>query len=183
MSINKHEYGRRYGVNESTIRGWIDRGMPQETEEAANAWIVDNILKPLRETDTKEQIEKARLRKLIAEAEQAETELERQREQLIPADEVHRELTQYFKTLRDYIRSLPNKIQHEVFEQDSVLKVKRVLQARIDEMLNEIGDMKFEVPEEDEQGKQGTDAENEQDNNSTEKCSTNNQTSTEVKAQ
>ncbi|MEC3939699.1 hypothetical protein VOF76_26750, partial [Leclercia adecarboxylata] len=79
-----------------------------------------------------------------------------------------------------YIRSLPNKIQHEVFEQDSVLKVKRVLQNRIDEMLNEIGDMKFEVPDEDEQGK---DAENEQDNSSTEKCSTNNQTSKEVKPQ
>jgi len=119
-----------------------------------------------------------------AEADLAEAEVKLKLDQLIEADEVHKELTQYFKTLRDYIRSLPNKIQHEVFEQDSVLKVKRVLQARIDEMLNEIGDMKFEVPEEDEQGKQGTDAgQNEQDNNSTEICSANNQTSTEVKAQ
>lgn len=174
MTINKHEYGRRYGVNESTIRGWVDRGMPQDTDAGATAWIVENILKPLRDTDIKEQIEKARLRKLIAEAEQAETELERQREQLIPADEVHRELTQYFKTFRDYIRSLPNKIQHEVFEQDSVLKVKRVLQNRIDEMLNEIGDMKFEDNE------QGKDATDEQNTDSTEKCSTNNKTSKKI---
>lgn len=163
MAINRYEYGRRYGVNESTIRGWIDRGMPQETDAEATAWIVENVLKPLRDTDTREQIEKARLRKLIAEAEQAETELDRQRELLIPADEVHKELTAFFKTFRDYFRSLPNKIHHEVFEQDSALKVKRVLQQRIDELLTEIGDVKYE------QGKEGTDAEdeNEQNNKST----------------
>ncbi|MFG0800797.1 hypothetical protein [Leclercia sp. GLN_9] len=162
MAINKNEYGRRYGVNESTVRGWVERGMPQDTDAEATAWIVENILKPLRDTDTKEQIEKARLRKLIAEAEQAETELDRQRELLIPADEVYKELNQFFKTLRDYFRTLPNKIQHEVFEQDSVLKVKRVLQQRIDEMLTEIGDMKYEI----EKGKDAED-ENKQDSEST----------------
>lgn len=162
MAINKNEYGRRYGVNESTVRGWIERGMPQDTDAEATAWIVENILKPLRDTDTKEQIEKARLRKLIAEAEQAETELDRQRELLIPADEVYQELSQFFKTFRDYFRTLPNKIQHEVFEQDSVLKVKRVLQQRIDEMLTEIGDMKYEI----EKGKDAED-ENKQDSEST----------------
>jgi len=156
MAINKYEYGRRYGVNESTVRGWIDRGMP-DTDAEATAWIVDNVLKPLRDTDTKEQIEKARLRKLIAEANQAETELARQRELLIPSDEVHKELTAFFKTFRDYFRTLPNKIYHEVFEQDSALKVKRVLQQRIDELLTEIADMKYE----DKQGKQGTDSEDE----------------------
>lgn len=157
MAINKYEYGRRYGVNESTVRGWIDRGMSQETDAEATAWIVDNVLKPLRDTDTKEQIEKARLRKLNAEAEQAETELDRQRELLIPFDEVQKELTAFFKTFRDYFRTLPNKIHHEVFEQDSSLKVKRVLQQRIDELLTEIADMKYE----DEQSKQGTDSEDE----------------------
>lgn len=162
MAINKNEYGRRYGVNESTVRGWIERGMPQDTDAEATAWIVENILKPLRDTDTKEQIEKARLRKLIAEAEQAETELDRQRELLIPADEVYKELNQFFKTFRDYFRTLPNKIQHEVFEQDSVLKVKRVLQQRIDEMLTEIGDMKYVI----EKGKDAED-ENKQDSEST----------------
>jgi len=164
MAINRYEYGRRYGVNESTVRGWIDRGMPEDTDAEATAWIVENVLKPLRDTDTREQIEKARLRKLIAEAEQAETELDRQRELLIPADEVHKELTAFFKTFRDYFRTLPNKIQHEVFEQDSALKVKRVLQQRIDELLTEIGDMKYEQGK-DEQGKEGTDAENENEQN------------------
>lgn len=160
MAINKYEYGRRYGVNESTVRGWIDRGMP-DVDAEATTWIVENVLKPLRDTDTKEQIEKARLRKLIAEAEQAETELDRQRELLIPSDEVQKELTAFFKTFRDYFRTLPNKIHHEVFEQDSSLKVKRVLQQRIDELLTEIGDMKYEVIDEEEQGKQGTDSEDE----------------------
>jgi len=182
-SISIRKLGRDYGYEHSTVLAWQKRGMPTDTEENARAWIVDNILTPLRDGDVRDKIDQARLRKMQAEADLAEAEVKLKLDQLIEADEVHRELTQYFKTLRDYIRSLPNKIQHEVFEQDSVLKVKRVLQARIDEMLNEIGDMKFEVPDEDEQGKQGTDAANEQDNSSTEKCSTNNQTSTEVKAQ
>jgi len=182
-SISIRKLGRDYGYEHSTVLAWQKRGMPTDTEENARAWIVDNILTPLRDGDVRDKIDQARLRKMQAEADLAEAEVKLKLDQLIEADEVHRELTQYFKTLRDYIRSLPNKIQHEVFEQDSVLKVKRVLQQRIDEMLHSIGDMKFEVPEEDEQGTQGKDAENEQDNNSTEKRSTNNQTSTEVKAQ
>ena len=180
-SISIRKLGRDYGYEHSTVLAWQKRGMPTDTEENARAWIVDNILTPLRDGDVRDKIDQARLRKMQAEADLAEAEVKLKLDQLIEADEVHRELTQYFKTLRDYIRSLPNKIQHEVFEQDSVLKVKRVLQARIDEMLNEIGDMKFEVPEEDEQGKDA--GQNEQDNNSTEICSANNQTSTEVKAQ
>ncbi|QGU14741.1 hypothetical protein GNG27_08745 [Leclercia sp. 119287] len=182
-SISIRKLGRDYGYEHSTVLAWQKRGMPTDTEENARAWIVDNILTPLRDGDVRDKIDQARLRKMQAEADLAEAEVKLKLDQLIEADEVHRALTQYFKTLRDYIRSLPNKIQHEVFEQDSVLKVKRVLQQRIDEMLHSVGDMKFEVPEEDEQGKQGTDAENEQDTNSTEKCSTNNQTTTEVKAQ
>lgn len=178
--ISQRAIAKQYGYDESTVRQWKAKGMPLNDEDETRQWIIDHVLIPLRQTDIREQIELERLRKMRAEADLAEAEVLSRTEQLIPAEEVHRELTQYFKTLRDYIRSLPNKIQHEVFEQDSVLKVKRVLQNRIDEMLNEIGDMKFEVPEEDEQGK---DAENEQDNNSTEKRSTINQTSTEVKAQ
>lgn len=175
--ISQRSIAKQYGYDESTVRQWKAKGMPLSNEDETRQWIIDHVLIPLRQTDIREQIDLERLRKMRAEADLAEAEVLSRTEQLIPADEVHRELTQYFKTFRDYIRSLPNRIQHEVFEQDSVLKVKRVLQARIDEMLNEIGDMKFEDNE------QGKDATDEQNTDSTEKCSTDNQTSTEVKAQ
>ena len=138
--------------------------MDLTNEVETRQWIIDQILVPLRQTDIREQIELERLRKMRAEADLVEAEVQLSTEQLIPADEVHKELTAFFKTFRDYFRTLPNKIHHEVFEQDSALKVKRLLQQRIDELLTGIGDMKYEVT--DEQGKDAED-EKKQDNEST----------------
>lgn len=162
--ISLRAIAKQYGYDESTVRQWKAKGMPLTNEDETRRWIIDQVLVPLRQTDIREQIELERLRKMRAEADLAEAEVLLSTEQLIPVDEVHRELTQYFKTFRDYFRTIPNKIHHEVFEQDSALKVKRVLQQRIDELLTEIGDMKYEVT--DEQGKDAED-ENKQDNEST----------------
>ncbi len=162
--ISLRAIAKQYGYDESTVRQWKAKGMPLTNEDETRQWIVEQILVPLRQTDIREKIELERLRKMRAEADLAEAEVLLSTEQLIPADEVHKELTAFFKTFRDYFRTLPNKIHHEVFEQDSALKVKRLLQQRIDELLTEIGDMKYEVT--DEPGKDAED-ENKQDNEST----------------
>ncbi|QIM42034.1 hypothetical protein [Leclercia adecarboxylata] len=161
--ISLRAIAKQYGYDESTVREWKAKGMPLTNEDETRQWIIDQVLVPLRQTDIREQIELERLRKMRAEADLMEAELQLSTEQMIPADEVHKELTAFFKSFRDYFRNLPNKIHHEVFEQDSALKVKRVLQQRIDELLTEIGDMKYEQ-DEDEQGKEGTDAEDENEN-------------------
>lgn len=165
--ISLRAIAKQYGYDESTVRQWKAKGMPLTNEDETRQWIIDQVLVPLRQTDIREQIELERLRKMRAEADLAEAEVLLSTEQLIPVDEVHRELTQYFKTFRDYFRTIPNKIHHEVFEQDSALKVKRVLQQRIDEILTEIGDMKFEIPDEDNEQGKGAENENEQNNKST----------------
>lgn len=46
--------------------------MPTDTDSNARSWIVDNVLKPLRDTNTKEQIEQERLKKLSAERQLAQ---------------------------------------------------------------------------------------------------------------
>lgn len=162
--ISLRAIAKQYGYDESTVRQWKAKGMPLTNEDETRQWIIDQILVPLRQTDIREQIELERLRKMRAEADLAEAEVLLSTEQMIPVDEVQKELTAFFKTFRNYFRTFPNKIHHEVFEQDSALKVKRVLQQRIDELLTEIGDMKYEVT--DEQGKDAED-ENKQDNEST----------------
>lgn len=162
--ISLRAIAKQYGYDESTVRQWKAKGMPLTNEDETRQWIIDQILVPLRQTDIREQIELERLRKMRAEADLAEAEVLLSTEQMIPVDEVQKELTAFFKTFRDYFCTLPNKIHHEVFEQDSALKVKRMLQQRIDELLTEIGDMKYEVT--DEQGKDAED-ENKQDNEST----------------
>ncbi|MEC3939237.1 hypothetical protein VOF76_24215, partial [Leclercia adecarboxylata] len=91
-SISIRKLGRDYGYEHSTVLAWQKRGMPTDTEENARAWIVDNILTPLRDGDVRDKIDQARLRKMQAEADLAEAEVKLKLDQLIEADEVHREL-------------------------------------------------------------------------------------------
>ncbi|HDR2353397.1 TPA: hypothetical protein QCH65_000543 [Enterobacter roggenkampii] len=72
MNISLRSLARQYGYDESTVRTWVEKGMPIDTDSNARSWIVDNVLKPLRDTNTKEQIEQERLKKLSAERQLAE---------------------------------------------------------------------------------------------------------------
>ncbi|PAN92565.1 hypothetical protein CIW64_06085 [Enterobacter cloacae] len=65
--ITLRSLAAQYGYDESTVRQWKANGMPigEGTEEAdTRAWIVQNVILPLRNTDTREQIDQERLRKL-----------------------------------------------------------------------------------------------------------------------
>ena len=67
--ITLRSLAAQYGYDESTVRQWKANGMPigEGTEEAdTRAWIVQNIILPLRNTDTRKQIDQERLRKLKA---------------------------------------------------------------------------------------------------------------------
>lgn len=143
-TVSARKLARDYGYDQKTVLAWITRGMPNDTEENARNWIIENILRPLRETDLNEQIQRERLRKLQAEADLAETEVRIKNGELLEASTVERELSQYFKTMRDYLRTLPNRVHHEIHEQADALAVKRILLQRIDEILNEIGTMTME---------------------------------------
>lgn len=145
--ISLRTIAKQYGYDESTVRQWRDKGMPigdDIDEHNTREWIVQNVLKPLRETDINEQIQRERLRKLQAEADLAEAEVRVKTGELMEASTVERELSQYFKTMRDYIRTLPNRVYQELHEQVDALTVKRILLERIDETLNEIGKMTLE---------------------------------------
>lgn len=145
--ISLRSVAKQYGYDESTVRLWKAKGMPtgnNATENSTRNWIIENVLKPLREGDLNEQIQRERLRKLQAEADLAEAEVRKTTGSLLDAEEVEQELSKYFKTLRDYLRTLPNKVHHELHEQENALNVKRVLLQRIDEVLNEIGQMTLE---------------------------------------
>lgn len=142
--VSARKLARDYGYDQKTVLAWITRGMPNDTEENARNWIIENILRPLRETDLNEQIQRERLRKLQAEADLAEAEVRVKKGELMESSTVERELSQYFKTMRDYLRTLPNRVHHEIHEQADALAVKRILLQRIDEILNEIGTMTME---------------------------------------
>ncbi|CRY67063.1 Phage DNA packaging protein Nu1 [Yersinia kristensenii] len=140
--ISLSQLARNYGYDESTMRKWKQQGMPHGKnipDEITIQWIVENQIKPLRNTDVKEQIEIQRLLKLTAEARQAEIDLEIKMESLIETQYLENELATFFKRIRDHIRTIPNKTYLELFEQEQAVDVKRTLQQAIDNCLNEIG--------------------------------------------
>lgn len=140
--ISLSQLARNYGYDESTMRKWKQQGMPHGKnipDEITIQWIVENQIKPLRNTDVKEQIEIQRLLKLSAEARQAEIDLEIKMESLIETQYLENELSTFFKRIRDHIRTIPNKTYLELFEQEQAVDVKRTLQQAIDNCLNEIG--------------------------------------------
>lgn len=144
FSLN--QLAKQYGYDESTVRKvWVKKGLDlTKSDDEVRQWVIDNVIAPLRQTDLNEQIQRERLRKLHAEADLSEAEVQKSIGNLLDAEQVELELSKYFKTLRDYIRTLPNRVYHELHEQENALNVKRVLLQRIDEVLNEIGQMTLE---------------------------------------
>ncbi|KEA51872.1 hypothetical protein DT73_13135 [Mangrovibacter sp. MFB070] len=122
--------------------------MPQDTEDNARAWIVENILKPLRNTSVQEQIQQEKLRKMAAEAATAEIELEQRLGNLIELSYLEQSLSEYFSQLKNYLRSIPQKYYLELFECQDALELKVLLQNIIDDVLNEIGNQEYEFTEE-----------------------------------
>ncbi|POE24977.1 hypothetical protein BV923_00705 [Pectobacterium odoriferum] len=167
MALSYRSIAKQYGYDESTIRqSWAKKGMPDpksSTEQEVRQWIVTNILNPLRDTDTQEQIQRERLRKLTAEAEQAEISVRQCMDELIKITVVQNELSSYLKRIRDHLRTIPNKTYLELFEQEKAIDIKRLLQERIDEVLNECGRFNYEPPQE-ENNKEDEHTEDKEDN-------------------
>ncbi|WP_431140173.1 hypothetical protein [Enterobacter mori] len=109
MDISLRSLARQYGYDESTVRTWVEKGMPTGTDSNARSWIVDNVLKPLRDTNTKEQIEQERLKKLSAERQLAELELAEKNGLVVSTEYVEHVLTEYLFQIKTAVRAIPSK--------------------------------------------------------------------------
>ncbi|MEG9744406.1 hypothetical protein [Enterobacter hormaechei] len=153
-NYTNEEIATRYGVNTSTVsREWAKRGFDiKASKTECDQWILINIIQPLREDDTKKLIELERLRKLKAEADQAEIELHLATEHLIESDYVEETLTSYFQQLKSVLRSIPSTCYVQLFESSDALELKVKLEQIIDKKLNDIGNYEYESePEQDDE--------------------------------
>ncbi|HGW5509383.1 TPA: hypothetical protein ACNH1V_003492 [Citrobacter koseri] len=153
------EIADRFGVENSTVsRIWSGKGLDINwPKKLVDDWLLANVIEPLRNGDTKGQIQKATLRKLEAEADIKELELRQQSGELIPVAIVQQTLSQYFHQLRQVLRSIPASSYVELFESQDALELKMKLQDKIDSQLEEIGSYEYEgtyseeqLPEDDE---------------------------------
>lgn len=145
-----NQLAKQYGYDESTVRQWRDRGMPVGEgvdESLTRGWIVENVIRPLRETDIKEQIEQERLKKLKAEASLAELELAQKENTVIDSEYIEAVLTAYLHKIKTTIRSIPNKVYLELFAMENAKDLRDRLKDVIDFTLTDLGEMEFELPE------------------------------------
>lgn len=157
MKLSINQLAKDYGYDESTIRKlWLDRGLDMNwPEKEIRDWVVQNVLKPLRDTNLREQMDREKLRKLQAEASTAELELDKELEKVVDIDYLHSSLSAYFGELKNYLRTIPQKHYLELFESEDALELKQKLSNFIDEVLNEIGNQEYEMPEEENDEQQG----------------------------
>jgi hypothetical protein len=162
MTISIRALANQYGYDESTVRqSWIPKGLDMSWPEVQiREWVVSEVLQPLRETDLREQMDREKLRKLQAEASQAELELNKQLGLVVDTSYLESSLSEYFSKHKNYLRTIPQKHYLELFESEDALTLKTKLAGFIDEVLNEIGSHEYEMPEEEnEQGQVNEDSE------------------------
>lgn len=131
-----------YGYDEKSIRRWVQKGMPTDTYEQAQYWIIENILQPLREqdsdTDLDQSIKKERLKILQLEAEQKDAEYQKLLGTVIDTEYLSTRLTEDFKLIKDTLRGIPRKYYLELFESKSAPDLRDRLQDVIDKTLTDI---------------------------------------------
>ena len=172
--ISNRELAKQYGYDEATVRQWKAKGMPSDDEIQARAWIVDHIIKSLRDTDTNERIQRERLQKLTAERQLAELELQMKTEKVISTQYLEQVLTEYLHNIKVSVMAIPTKIYLDLFAQDDAKDLRDLLKNEIDRTLFALGEMEFELPNDEEildeqQGKvDGTTIESTEDDTVTE---------------
>jgi phage terminase Nu1 subunit (DNA packaging protein) len=101
----------------------------------------------LRNTDTKDLIEKERLMKLTAERQMEELELQKEIGTVVSTEYVEEILTAFLYQIKVSLRAIPTKVYLELFAQDDAKDLRDILQKEIDSTLYELGSMEFELPE------------------------------------
>lgn len=175
--ISMNQLAKQYGYDESTVRQWKANGMPigEGTEEAdTRAWVIQHVINPLRNTDTKEQIEKERLRKLKAEAALSELELQEKQGLVVSTEYIEQVLTEYLFQVKTAMRAFPSRTYLELFSQTDAKDLRDILKEHIDSILFQLGTMEFELPEDEEILEDG---QQEEINESTDESTTYNTTS------
>ena len=149
LTITYSELSRRYGFDVSVIsRDWVSKGLDcTKPENEIYGWIRTNIIDQLRNTDIKEQIEQERLRKLTAERQLSELDLEEKKGQVVTTAYIEQVLTEYLFQVKTSLRAIPGKVYLDLFAQTDAKDLRDQLKNEIDKTLYQLGSMEFELPE------------------------------------
>ncbi|EAS0488571.1 hypothetical protein FD680_00035 [Salmonella enterica] len=146
--ITLTELSRLYGFTLNAAKRWIDRGLPYNThtrrvpKDKGVAWVLENVINPLKQTSVKEQIDLERLRRERALATAAEMDNREKMNNLIPVSYVEQELAEYCGRVKQTLLQIATIDNLEILEAATDQKaLKEKLREVITRRLNEVGDM------------------------------------------
>lgn len=149
MVVNKQKLAEILGISEATLTNWQREGLPMvprgktgksnhyETKEVIG-WML------ARERGTDLTAERTRLAKEQADKTALENAL--RRKELLPADEVQRDLEQVFIAVRSRLLSLPTKLAPRALGRGTLAEMRDVLDDGVREALNELAALSGEDP-------------------------------------
>ncbi|WP_311750759.1 hypothetical protein [Proteus columbae] len=145
--ITATEIARRYGYTIQAVNKWRERGLPYDTHhkkfpaDKATAWILENVINPLKQTSVKEQIDRERLRRERAVASREELKLREESGLLIPVSYVETVMTQYLSQIKQTMLQVATTNTLEILESATdQATLKEKLKEVISNRLNECGD-------------------------------------------
>ncbi|EFH1807367.1 terminase small subunit [Escherichia coli] len=148
QEVTLTELSKMYGYSLQAVQKWRDRGLPYNTntrrcpKDKAIAWIVDNIISPLREVDVQAQIQQEKLRKARGEADAIELKNRTERNDLIPVGYVEAALSGFCSSVRQSMMQIATSDTLAILEAATDQRtLKEKLKDIISARLNEIGDV------------------------------------------
>lgn len=146
--ITLTELSKMYGYSLPAVQKWRDRGLPYNTntrrcnKDKAIAWVLENIINPLREVDVQAQIQQERLRKARGEADAIELKNRTELNDLIPVGYVETVLAGFCSEVRQTMMQVATVDTLKILEAATDQRtLKETLKDIISARLNEIGDI------------------------------------------
>ncbi|ATF17134.1 terminase small subunit [Phaeobacter sp. JH85H1] len=150
-NVNRTELAEINGVSMPTVDDWVSRGCPVVQRGArGRAWIFNTAeVRSWRDDDIRAQTshtenaskDELLLRKLAAETEQAELDLAKAKEQVVPVEQYERALTKAFGEVRAGLRNvLPQRAARRLMGESDETRFKDVLREEVDHVLEALAD-------------------------------------------
>ncbi len=143
--VNRHNCAEIFGVRDGTISKWVDGGMPSVSRPSTRGqewsfntaevskWLQDRAVKSLSGGSSSVDVFELKRRKLAAEAESAELEVERKGGSLIPVAWAVKIFGGQLDAMRAKLEAIPARAAPLVFGQPSLGSTERVLRKFIEE--------------------------------------------------
>lgn len=150
--VTQAELARMYNVTATVIRGWIQKGMPLHrrgtTGGGRNAKstlirVSDCVRwreKYLKEekSEAKVEFDEAKRRKMLAEAEKTELEVQVRKGELVEVDEIGKAVESDYMNLRAKLLAIPSSLAPILEVATTAIEIKNCLEDAINEALSEL---------------------------------------------